>query len=97
MVALIAGVPGGFELVVLLVVALLIFGGTRLANLGKGAGRAVREFREETADLRKKDEPAEIKPAEAPVTRVETAAPVETPVVETREVTEVVPPVDPRA
>lgn len=97
MVALVAGIPGGFELVVLLVVALLIFGGTRLANLGKGAGRAVREFREETADLRKKDEPTAIKPAEAPVTRVETATAVQTPVVETREVTEVVPPVDPRA
>ncbi len=47
MTALIAGLPGGMEWVILLVVALLLFGGTRLAGMGKGAGRAIREFKEE--------------------------------------------------
>lgn len=47
MTALIAGLPGGAEWVILLLVALLLFGGTRLAGMGKGAGRAIREFREE--------------------------------------------------
>ena len=37
MTALIAGLPGGMEWVILLVVALLLFGGTRLAGMGKGA------------------------------------------------------------
>jgi sec-independent protein translocase protein TatA len=41
------GLPGGMEWVILLVVALLLFGGTRLAGMGKGAGRAIREFKEE--------------------------------------------------
>jgi sec-independent protein translocase protein TatA len=47
MTALIAGLPGGMEWVILLVVALLLFGGSRLAGMGKGAGRAIREFKEE--------------------------------------------------
>ena len=47
MTALIAGLPGGMEWVILLVVALLLFGGTRLAGMGKGAGRAIREFKDE--------------------------------------------------
>jgi sec-independent protein translocase protein TatA len=47
MTALIMGLPGGMEWVILLVVALLLFGGTRLAGMGKGAGRAIREFKEE--------------------------------------------------
>lgn len=39
---------GGWEWVILAVVALLLFGGTRLAGIGKSAGRAIREFKEET-------------------------------------------------
>ena len=49
--ALIA-LPGGMEWVILLVVVVLLFGGTRLAGIGKGTGRAIREFREETRGLR---------------------------------------------
>ena len=30
-----------------LVVVLLLFGGSRLAGMGKGAGRAIREFKDE--------------------------------------------------
>jgi len=46
-VTVLLGLPEGYEWVVLLVVALLLFGGQRLAGMGKGAGRAIREFREE--------------------------------------------------
>ncbi|MGO4958121.1 twin-arginine translocase TatA/TatE family subunit [Luteococcus sp. Sow4_B9] len=53
--ALIAGLPGGMEWVILLIVALLLFGGSRLAGIGKGTGRAIREFKEETAGLRDND------------------------------------------
>ncbi len=47
MTSLVMGLPGGMEWVILLVVALLLFGGSRIAGMGKGAGRAIREFREE--------------------------------------------------
>jgi sec-independent protein translocase protein TatA len=46
------------EWIILALVALLIFGGTagaRLAGLGKGAGRAIREFKEETQGLSDKE------------------------------------------
>jgi sec-independent protein translocase protein TatA len=47
MTALVMGLPGGMEWVILLIVALLLFGGQRIAGMGKGAGRAIREFKEE--------------------------------------------------
>lgn len=43
------------ELLIILAVALLLFGGTRLAGVGKGTGRAIREFKEETKGLRDSD------------------------------------------
>ena len=45
--------------VILAVVALLLFGGTRLAGIGKGAGRAIREFKEETQTVKKGDKAPE--------------------------------------
>jgi sec-independent protein translocase protein TatA len=39
--------PGGWEWIILVVVALVIFGGTRLANVGKNAGKAIHDFKEE--------------------------------------------------
>ena len=38
---------GVWELVLILAVVLLLFGGTRLAGIGKSLGRGVREFKEE--------------------------------------------------
>ena len=49
------GVP---ELLIILAVVLLLFGGARLAGLGKSTGRALREFKEETKDLKAKDDDA---------------------------------------
>ena len=46
------GVP---ELLIILAVVLLLFGGSRLAGLGKSSGRALREFKEETKSLPKND------------------------------------------
>lgn len=40
-------VIGPMEWGIILIVALLLFGGTRLAGLGKGVGRSIREFKEE--------------------------------------------------
>lgn len=39
--------PGGWEWLIILAIALLLFGGSRLAGLGKGVGRSIREFKEE--------------------------------------------------
>ena len=39
------GMPGGAEMIVLLVVVLLLFGGTRLPQLAKGLGQSVKEFK----------------------------------------------------
>ncbi|MVA75612.1 Sec-independent protein translocase TatA [Auraticoccus sp. F435] len=60
------GLPAGSEIIILIIVALVIFGGSRLAGIGKGTGRAIREFKEETASLRsgKKDDKAEQASAE---------------------------------
>jgi sec-independent protein translocase protein TatA len=44
------GVP---ELLIILAVVLLLFGGSRLAGLGKSTGRALKEFKEETKGLGK--------------------------------------------
>ena len=57
------GVP---ELLIILAVVLLLFGGARLAGLGKSTGRALREFKEETKGLRDKDGAAVDDPAGRP-------------------------------
>ncbi|MDR3069732.1 MAG: twin-arginine translocase TatA/TatE family subunit [Propionibacteriaceae bacterium] len=38
---------GWGEALIVLVVGLLVFGGTRVANLGKNAGKAIHDFKEE--------------------------------------------------
>ena len=52
MVPLVFGLPQGSEIVILIIVALLVFGGSRIAGLGKSTGRAIREFKEETQALK---------------------------------------------
>lgn len=69
---------GGWEWVILAVVALVLFGGTKLAGFGKNAGKAIREFKEETKSG--VAEPPAVQPA-PPAQAAPTAAPVQ-PVVE---------------
>ena len=58
------GVP---ELLIILAVVLLLFGGARLAGLGKSTGRALREFKEETKGLRSEEnQPQPPNPAPGP-------------------------------
>ena len=56
--------PQGWEWIIIAVVAVLLFGGTRLAGLGKSAGKAIREFKEETSAL--KSEPPAVEPPASP-------------------------------
>jgi sec-independent protein translocase protein TatA len=57
------GVP---ELLIILAVVLLLFGGARLAGIGKSTGRAIKEFKEETKGLKESDaaksEPSDTRP-----------------------------------
>lgn len=48
---------GGWELAIVLVVALLLFGGSRLAGVGKGVGRSIREFKDEVKGVEGDDKP----------------------------------------
>jgi sec-independent protein translocase protein TatA len=57
---------GGWEWVILALIALLLFGGSRLAGIGRSTGKAIREFKEETASLRSANSPAEPTPHPAP-------------------------------
>lgn len=64
---------GGWEWVILALIALLLFGGSRLAGIGKNAGKAIREFKEETSTLRSGSSPAE--PPAAPAQPSQPASP----------------------
>ena len=66
------GVP---ELLIILAVVLLLFGGARLAGLGKSTGRALREFKEETKGLKSDD--SEQQPLANPATGAAAPPPTE--------------------
>ena len=68
---------GWQELLIILAVALLLFGGSRLAGIGKASGRAIREFKEETRDLKSLDkQPGAVDTKEAAADRVIDTTPV---------------------
>jgi sec-independent protein translocase protein TatA len=47
---------GGSEVIIVVLIALVLFGGSRLAGLGKSAGRAIREFKDETSGLSEQED-----------------------------------------
>lgn len=49
--ALVTGIPGGWELVLIVLVILLLFGAKKLPELARGSGRALRIFKSETKGL----------------------------------------------
>jgi len=53
MQSLAGGLPGGLgplELLIILGIVVVLFGATRLSDIGKGIGRGIREFRREIKD-----------------------------------------------
>ena len=64
-------VPGPWELILLLVIVLIIFGPGKLPDIGNAVGKGIREFRKASSDLedsvrgesRRQNAPAEEPPA----------------------------------
>ncbi len=52
------GMPGPFELIIILVIVLLIFGGKRLKNIGNEVGGAIKGFKSsmKDTDVEKKED-----------------------------------------
>lgn len=62
---------GGPEVIIILVILLVLFGGSKLPELAKGLGKSIKEFKNAT-----REEPASPSPTLPPVTR---SNPVEKP------------------
>ncbi len=65
------------ELIIILVIALLVFGANKLPEIGRGLGRGIREFRKASSELTDVPEEAEAveEPAKPPaVAKAEPAA-----------------------
>lgn len=45
--------PGGWELVLVFLVVLLLFGAKRIPEIARGLGRGIREFKDATDDVKK--------------------------------------------
>lgn len=70
--------PSGWEWAILVLIALLLFGGSRLPGIGRNAGRAVRTFSDEMASFRgAKAGPDVPTPAAPPVPSATPASPSE--------------------
>ena len=52
---------GGPEVIIILIILLVLFGGSKLPELAKGLGKSIKEFKQAT-----RDEPAPPPPAPAP-------------------------------
>jgi sec-independent protein translocase protein TatA len=69
--AILAGILGGQELWLILVIVLVLFGGSKLPSLARGLGESIKEFKK----AQREDEP---KPAE-PKTEAKKTEPANTP------------------
>ncbi len=49
-------IPGGWELIVIVLVIILLFGAKKLPELARGSGQALRIFKDETKGVRSDDE-----------------------------------------
>jgi sec-independent protein translocase protein TatA len=70
--------PGGWELIVVLVVVVVLFGSKKLPDAARSLGRSMRIFKAETKGLRSDETPA-IEPSQTEVTQTPAEPPVATP------------------
>lgn len=47
------GMPGGFELVIIFLVVLLVFGAKRIPEIARGVGKGIREFKDATSEIKR--------------------------------------------
>jgi sec-independent protein translocase protein TatA len=73
--------PGGWELILVLLVVLVVFGSKRLPDSARSLGRSLRIFKAETRGLREDDKP--VVPPAAPVYDPYTGKRVDEPAPET--------------
>ena len=52
---------GGPELVLILIILLVLFGGSKLPSLAKGLGQSIKEFKKASKEDPEEDKPAEVK------------------------------------
>lgn len=54
---------GATEIILIIILALVLFGGGKLANVGKSLGKSIKDFKNEIKDgsADKKDNPEELK------------------------------------
>ena len=50
---LLFGMPGGWEMAVIVLVVLLLFGAKKIPELARGLGRGIREFKDATKEIKK--------------------------------------------
>jgi sec-independent protein translocase protein TatA len=64
------GLPGPWELILVLVIVLIIFGPGKLPDIGNAIGKGIREFRRASSDIEDAVR-GDIKPEEKPAQPVE--------------------------
>ena len=52
---LLLGIPGGWELIIIAIVILLLFGGRKIPELMKGLGSGIKEFKKATKEESKEN------------------------------------------
>jgi sec-independent protein translocase protein TatA len=70
---------GPLEIIIVLIIALVVFGPKRLPELGSSLGRGIREFKETITGDRNDDDDKDDDVKALSATQATTAAPVETP------------------
>ncbi len=69
------GMPGGWELVLIIAIIVLLFGGKKIPELAKGLGKGIKDFKKA---VNEDDEPQEVAKKEAKEIEKKTTETVET-------------------
>ncbi len=56
---IILGIPGAWQIILIVLVVLLLFGGRKIPELMKGLGQGMKEFKKATTDEAKEEENTE--------------------------------------
>ncbi|MEQ8580320.1 MAG: twin-arginine translocase TatA/TatE family subunit [Marinoscillum sp.] len=59
------GMPGGWELIVIILFVIIFFGAKKIPEIARGMGKGIREFKDATKEIKNEiDESAKAKPSE---------------------------------